>query len=81
MNSNTDFLNTTIEFLPSKRFEESLFQARLQTSRLKKKERQKKGWSSSGQQNWSKFTTRRNRFYQSHPRKGSRIQEESCVRQ
>ena len=51
MNSNTDFLNTTTEFLPSKRFEESLFQARLQTSRLKKKERQKKGWSSSGQQN------------------------------
>ena len=43
MNSNTDFLNTTTEFLPSKRFEESLFQARLQTSRLKKKERQKKG--------------------------------------
>ena len=42
MNSNTDFLNTSIEFLPTKRFDESLFQARLQTSRLKKKERQKK---------------------------------------
>ena len=37
MNSNTNFLNT-IEFLSTKRFEELLFQTRIQVSRLKKKE-------------------------------------------
>ena len=32
------FLNTTIEFLSTKRFEELLFQIRLQISMFKKKE-------------------------------------------
>ena len=41
MNSNANFLNTTIEFVSTKKFEESLFQARLQISRLKKEECQK----------------------------------------
>ena len=37
MNSNTKFLNTTIEFLSTKPFEELLIQTRLQLSKLKKK--------------------------------------------
>ena len=36
MDSNTNFPNTTIEFLSTKTFEESLFQTRLQTSKFKK---------------------------------------------
>ena len=37
MDSNTNFPNTTIEFLSTKTFEESFYQTRLQTSKLKKK--------------------------------------------
>ena len=37
MNSNTNFLNATIESLSTKRFEEQLFQTKLQISELKKK--------------------------------------------
>ena len=41
----------------TKRLEELLFQTRLQISRLKKKGVLKNGWSSSGKQDWSKFTS------------------------
>ena len=37
MNSNINFLSTTIEFLSTKILEEPIFQTRLQISRLKKK--------------------------------------------
>ena len=37
MNSNINFLSTTIEFLSTKILEEPIFQTKLQISRLKKK--------------------------------------------
>ena len=37
MNSNTNFLNATIESLSTKRFEGQLFQTKLEISELKKK--------------------------------------------
>ena len=46
----------------TKRLKELLFQTRLQISRLKKKCVLKNEWSSSGKQDWSKFTSGKNDF-------------------
>ena len=80
MNSNINFLSTTIEFLSTKILEEPIFQTKLQISRLKKKCVQKMDKAQVVNKIEKNLPQEKNTLYQRITPERSTVIDKGCIR-